>query len=519
MRNKVESEYRNKETHLRAVINVSPTAIYILSPREDNDSPSFFTDPNCHLHLAFISAAIEKITGFTVREYLVDPKLWMSRVHPEDVANVMESYGLCQSQNAVNNQYRCLHKNGEYRWLHERLVVQRGRNGEIVQVIGSLMDVSDIVKTHEQLHILSSAVEQSPCPIFITNTKGTIEYANSKLLEITGFSEQEVLGHTPRIFSSGCTEVSIYADLWNTITAGKKWYGTIRNKKKNGQHFWVKESIAPIKNCNDETTHFVAIQEDVSTMVNASEELEQQLKDHTEKIKLLEQQRSEQRKSVAIGRMAAWVAHEINNPLAGIKNSFQLLKSAIPDTHKFFRYVDLIDKEIDRISLITKQLYSLYKQEDARAREFDCNMMIEEIILLSTLGKKQVNIDHISADKTCYVKLQENLVRQILFNLIKNAVDHSPGQSTIKIDAQRRNAELYVMIENEGTFITDEQLEKLFEPFYSTKSDSQSCSLGLGLTIVDNFVKLMHGEMKLTNKMTGGLISELTIPLDYYKNK
>lgn len=507
-----------QEPRLWPVIDVCPMVTYILSRGDGTVQPWFSATPDYRLHLIFISDDIEKITGFDVQDYLSDPSLWLSRVHRDDVGKVLESYWLCFSQNSVNNQYRCRHKNGEYRWVNERLVIQRDDDGDIHQVIGSLMDVSNMVYTQEQLHILSSAVEQSPCPIFITNTEGIIEYANSKLFEITGFSEQEVLGQTPRIFSSGCTEVSLYADLWSSITAGKKWYGTIRNKKKNGEFFWVKESIAPIKS-SDKVSHFVAIQEDVSTMVNASEELEQQLRVHIEKIKLLEQQRSEQRKSVAIGRMAAWVAHEINNPLAGIKNSFQLLKSAIPESHKFFRYVELIDKEINRISLITKQLYSLYKQEDSQAREFDCNMVIEEIILLSTSGKNQVTINHVSANQPCYVTLQENLVRQVLFNLIKNAVDHSPENSTITINAEIRNTELYVMIENDGALISEEQLDKLFEPFYSTKSDNQSFSLGLGLTIVNNFVKLMHGGLTLTNKDSGGLITELTLPLNYYKNQ
>ena len=178
----------------------------------------------------------------------------------------------------------------------------------------------------------------------------------------------------------------------------------------------------------------------------------------------------------------------------------------------------MIDKEIDRISLITKQLYSLYKQEDAQARQFDCNSVIEEIVLLCTSGQNKVNISHLSAMKECYVTLQENLIRQVFFNLIKNAIDHSPENATITIDAVKNDNKLNVIIENEGAFIAEEQLHKLFEPFYSTRSDTQYGGLGLGLTIVNSAVKLMHGELKLKNKDTGGLITELIIPLNYYNN-
>nr|WP_305910259.1 PAS domain S-box protein [Methylomarinum sp. Ch1-1]MDP4521869.1 PAS domain S-box protein [Methylomarinum sp. Ch1-1] len=386
---RVEWALRDKEARLRAVLNISPAAIYILTLGDGPNCPLCASDPQCKMHLSFISASIQDITGFSERDYMSDCSLWLERVHPDDVKSLKEGYRHLSSETGLDNQYRFRHKNGEYRWLNEKLIVQRDEQGEICQVIGSMMDVSDIVHTQQQVLKLSSAVEQSPCPIFITNTRGIIEYVNSKLTELTGYDEGEVLGRTPKLFSSGRTEVSLYRDLWSKITQGKKWYGTIRNKKKDGQYFWVKEAIAPIRNSGGQITHFVAIQEDVSKMIDASKELERQLKEHTQKIKLLEQQRSEQRKSVAIGRMAAWVAHEINNPLAGIKNSFQLLKSAIPDDHQYFRYVGLIDKEIDRISLITKQLYSMYKQEDTQAHEFDCNIVIEEIVLLCNSGQKR----------------------------------------------------------------------------------------------------------------------------------
>lgn len=495
-----------------------PAALFIIERASEAADRSYSTGASDDLHLAFISNNIRKITGYSERDFLVDETLWLNRIHLDDIKMYLENYRLCLTGNSANIQYRFQHKNGDYRWLNETLVVQRDADGAITRAIGSLTDATDWLLMQEQVKKLRSVVEQSPCPIFITDTNGIIEYANPRLIDLTGFSQIELIGRSPKIFSSEHTEISLYHDLWRHITNGKKWYGTIRNKKKNGQYFWVKESIAPIKNCRNEITHFIAIQEDISTMIHSSEKLEEQLKRNAEKIKLLEEQRSEQRKSVAIGRMAAWVAHEINNPLAGIKNSFQLLKSTIPEHHRYFRYVDMIDKEIDRISLITKQLYSLYRPEDAAAHTFDCNNVIAEIIMLCTSGKPKVKIDHVSAQDTCNVTLQENLIRQIFFNLIKNAIDHSPENETITINATKNNQKLVVIIENAGTFIPDDQLPRLLEPFYSTKSGQRQYGLGLGLTIVNSLVKLIHGNLKLINKESGGLIIELIIPLNYYDN-
>lgn len=515
---KVEFELRQNEVNLRAVMNISPATIFILSPGLDSNCPLCNSKDKCILHLSFVSSSIKDITGYSEDEYLSDSSLWLERVHPEDVDKLRESYYQIFTQSNLDNQYRYRHKNGDYRWLNVKMIIINNEEGEINQVIGSMMDISDIIHAREQVEKLSSAVEQSPCPIFITDTEGKIEYANAKLMEITGLTESEVIGHTPKIFASGHTDKNTYQELWKTICSGEKWYGTIQNKDINGQYIWVKEAIAPIRNTRNEITHFVAIQEDISNIISNSEELKLKLKKYTEKIKTLEYQRSEQQKSVAIGRMAAWVAHEINNPLAGIYNSFQLLKHAIPKDHQYFRYVDLIDNEISRISLITKQLYSLYKQEDIKPHQFDCNEIIEEIILLCTSGQNSVNINHVTETNKCYVTLQENLIRQIFFNLIKNAIDHSPEKGTIIISAIKTHNQLKVTIENDGAYIPEDELHKLLEPFYSTKTDTQYQGLGLGLTIVNSAVKLMQGELNLKNKISGGLIIELNIPLKYYNN-
>ena len=138
-------------------------------------------------------------------------------------------------------------------------------------------------RAEETLELYSHAVTQNPASILITDAKGTIEQVNPKFLELTGYNEDEVIGKNPRILKSGHHTHDFYKDLWDTILAGKEWQGEIQNRKKNGEFYWEKASIAPIMNAQKEITHFVAIKQDITALREA------QLKQKETNERLLEQ--------------------------------------------------------------------------------------------------------------------------------------------------------------------------------------------------------------------------------------
>ncbi len=111
---------------------------------------------------------------------------------------------------------------------------------------------------------LSSAVEASPNGIMITDHEGVIEYVNPRSEQISGYSLQESVGKTPRLFKSAFTTKGACKSMWRTITDGQEWVGELENKRKNGEAYWARVYVAPIKNPQQEITHFVAIQEDVT---------------------------------------------------------------------------------------------------------------------------------------------------------------------------------------------------------------------------------------------------------------
>ncbi len=115
-----------------------------------------------------------------------------------------------------------------------------------------------------ELRKLSEAIKQSPASVVITDKNGSIEYVNAAFCEVTGYSVEEAIGQNPRILKSGHLSTEYYQNLWQTILSGKIWKGDFINKKKDGQEYWESASISPIKDDNDEITHFVAVKQDIS---------------------------------------------------------------------------------------------------------------------------------------------------------------------------------------------------------------------------------------------------------------
>lgn len=125
-------------------------------------------------------------------------------------------------------------------------------------------DITERKIVEKELQKLSQVVKQSPDSIIVTNTDGVIEYVNPATSSLSGFSEQELIGARPSIFSSGRNSNELYKELWETVLSGNEWKGEFYNKKKNGELFWEQASISSIKDSKGEVLHFLCIKEDIT---------------------------------------------------------------------------------------------------------------------------------------------------------------------------------------------------------------------------------------------------------------
>jgi two-component system, LuxR family, sensor kinase FixL len=206
-------------------------------------------------------------------------------LHPDDIEKV---YGLMRDHFNQNKpfdiEYRLKHFSGSYLWFHARGETLYDEKRKPAKLSGSIRDITEMKKAYSEIRKLTSAVEQSPLSIVITNIDGNIEYVNSEFTKVTGYEREEVLGKNPRILKSGTHTPNFYKDQWETILSGKVWKGIILNKSKEGVLFWESTSIAPIRDEQNKISHFVAVKENITErkeiedrLIELSQSVEQSL--------------------------------------------------------------------------------------------------------------------------------------------------------------------------------------------------------------------------------------------------
>ncbi len=169
---------------------------------------------------------------------------------------------LQSGQPLINYETKLRHKSGS--WVDVLLNISLVNIHGQVYCQPTCIDITQLKKANVQLRKLSMAVEQSPASVVITDLNGDIEYVNPKFSQVTGYSEDEVLGRNPRILQSGDVKPETYRQMWDSLTSGALWKGEFHNKKKSGELFWEAVSIAPIVDNQGNTTHYIAIKEDIT---------------------------------------------------------------------------------------------------------------------------------------------------------------------------------------------------------------------------------------------------------------
>jgi diguanylate cyclase (GGDEF)-like protein/PAS domain S-box-containing protein len=224
----------------------------------------------------FFSKTWKALLGYSETEIDGDLAEWARHIHADDKANVLAVLQdhLDGKTPAYISEHRVLCKDGSYKWILDHgLVVSRDANNKPVRVIGTLSDISERKAAESRLRMLSTAIEQSPTSVVITNLDATIEYVNPCFTEATGYSLAEAVGKNPRVLQSGLTDESVYHDMWKTLIGGRTWVGELINKRKNGELYFEEAHISPVKDINGDISHYVAVKVDITARKLAEDNL------------------------------------------------------------------------------------------------------------------------------------------------------------------------------------------------------------------------------------------------------
>jgi len=324
---------------------------------------------------------------------------------------------------------------------------------------------------------------------------GVYTYVSPKVKELLGYEVSEVLGKTPFDLMHR-EEAKKIGKFFKKKVINKEAFYKLENanRHKDGHLVVLETNAIPIFDEKGQLKGYRGIDRNITEQKWAKKILRE-----TERL-------------ATKGQLAALIAHEINNPLAGIKNSFLLIKDAIPEDHPYYRYVGLIDKEIERISDIVRQMFDLHRPNQDPT-DFLVNNSIHEVVALleGDCNKHNVIISIDSSDKA--LKLPEALLRQVLFNIVKNAVEASPPGEEVKVAASITKDDLTLTVSDHGSGIPEQVQSRVFEPSFTTKNGQTTTGLGLGLSVSKDIIEEMGGSIHFESKVGKGTVFSIVIPL------
>ncbi|MFH1115750.1 MAG: PAS domain S-box protein [Pseudomonadota bacterium] len=374
-----------------------------------------------------------------------------------------------------------------------------------IMVMRDVTDVKERAAVHQRL---VTAIEQSIESVVITDERGTILYVNPAFERVSGFSKEEAVGLNPRILKSGEHDTAFYAEMWSTLSEGRVWKGHFINRRKDGSLYEEDAAISPIKDDTGRVTSYVAVKRDVTDEV------------------LLRKQLQKAQKMESIATMAGGIAHDFNNLLTIASGYTELLLMDRTEASPGYQELQAIAHAAQRGADLVRRILTFSRQVETFPTIIDLNEEVRHVHkLLTRTIPKMIDIELALAEDLELIKADAGQIEQTLLNLAVNAQHAMPdgGKLCIKtmnatLDADYCEAHVeakpggYVllMVSDTGHGMEQDVLERIFEPFFSTKKKEQGT--GLGLSMVFGIVKGHGGHITCYSEPGLGTTFKIYLP-------
>ncbi len=314
-------------------------------------------------------------------------------------------------------------------------------------------------------------------------------YVNPAFEVMTGYSLEEVRGKNCRFLQNGEQDQPGLTLIREALTAEREVVAVLKNYRKDGTPFWNELSLSPIRNRDGALTHVVGIQMDVTARV----EFEAALR--------------ESEKLAAVGRLAASIAHEINNPLESVMNLLYLARES-RDSEAMREYVAQADKEVQRVAQITSQSLRFYKQS-TKPQAVRCDELLDGVldVYQGRLQNAHVTLE-VRERMTESIVCLESEIRQVLSNLVRNAIDAMMGTGGRLLVRSREATEwrnggrgVVLTVADTGSGMSAVTMRKIYTAFYTTKGIGGT---GLGLWVSAEIVKRHQGRLRVRSCQGAG---------------
>lgn len=421
--------------------------------------------------------------------------LWVHLEDRQKFQSIIEDQGFVRDYEALFKR-----KNGDPIYVSLSSHVWRDSRGKIRGYRGFVVDRTKEKLMRDRLALSETKYrrlfENIKDGLFISDARGAVIDCNQALLDIIGFTKEEFL------------RMDYYKKLFvdhEQVTHFRRKMtreGMVRDYelkivRKDGAVRDVSMSGYMGRDNSGEVINYHGM-----------------MKDITEQRRLQRQLVSSERLS-AMGKMASQLAHELNNPIYGIMNCLELIKDAVPPTHPRRKYVDLAHNESRRTSMLLLKMLKFFKPDDEKRVMTDLNKLLEETLLFYEKQFKNLNIKVVTElDKNLpEIMAVESQLKQVFINMVINANAAMPSGGELRVNSSHieANDRVIVTLGDTGMGIPPENLDRIFEAFFTTKKEARG--VGLGLSVCYGFIKDHGGTINVESEVGKGTTFTIELPV------
>ncbi len=379
--------------------------------------------------------------------------------------------------------------------------------------ISMLLIISKLLKDGKKLQSLTDRYVITST----TNLHGIITSASEAFCKISGYSKYELIGKEHNIVRDPTEKKAVFEEMWKTLKNDEIWYGDVRNKHKNGSFYWVYAIISPMFNSKGKKIGYSAIRQNITDkkkILELNTSLKDKISFEVQKNREKDQQLIEQSRLAQMGKMISMIAHQWRQPLNAISfNSSGLeLKAQLGtiDTDTVLKLSQQISANTQHLSQTIDDFRNFFKSEKIKVK-ISLNQIIKSVlnIIASSIDAKKIKIiQELNTNDSFYT--YPNELQQVILNILQNAEDilteKKIEDSYIKITTYQENSDYILKIKDNGGGISDNIMNEIFNPYFSTKLEKDGTGLGLYMSkiIVEEHCS---GKISIENDTDGAVFT------------
>ncbi|AXH10007.1 hypothetical protein CP960_00265 [Malaciobacter halophilus] len=455
---------------------------------EANKVPVLFIDPQTYYIIDANKAAL-KFYGYTLEEIRAEKISNINTLTKEEVHHEMH---LANEEKRDSFIFKHRLKSGIIKDVEVFSGPLKYKNRKVLYSL--IHDITNKVKVQKALRQANTIYQNTKEGIFITDLEGNILSSNKAFTNITGYKKEEVIGKNPRFLKSHKHPNSLYSNLWEEIKSKGFWEGEIINKNKEGKNYPQWLTINTVYDLKNNPINYIAVFNDFSKIKEQEQLLRE--KDHI---------MFQQSKMASMGEMLRNIAHQWRQPLSVISSSASGLKLKqelkLLEPKEIPEFCDGILKSAKYLSETIDDFTNFFKNQNKK-KEFSIKDAINKAVQLSSASLKNNEIDIITHINDCKLYGVENEFVQVMLNIINNSKDafHEKNIENKKvIISNTLGKELtHLSIKDNAGGIANNIMEKIFEPYFTTKDKLQGTGIGLYMSqeIIRSHLK---GEIRVEN--------------------